>query len=98
MARHKEGRIETYLVEQVEKHGGIIRKAAWIGRRGCPDRFVAFPAGGRHGYVEVKAPGEKLDPHQAREVERLRRAGVSVGVIDNFDAVDLLIANWSKTP
>lgn len=97
MARHREGRIETYLVEQVEKHGGIIRKAAWIGRRGCPDRFVAF-AKGRNGLVEAKPPGEPLKPHQAREIGRLRRAGVSVGVVDSFDAVDLLIANWSTTP
>lgn len=95
MAAHKEGKIETYLVEQVKKHGGFIRKAQWAGRRGCPDRFVAF-ANGEHGFIEVKAPGVKLDPHQAREVERLRNSGVRVGVVDNYDAVDLLIANWSK--
>ena len=95
MAAHKEGKIEAYLVEQVEHHGGLIRKATWAGRRGCPDRYIAFP-GGHCGFVEVKAPGEKLAPHQAREVERLRNHGVRVGVIDNYDAVDLMIANWSR--
>lgn len=97
MAAHKEGKIETYLVEQVEKHGGITRKLRWLCRRGAPDRFVAFPKG-RNGVVEVKPPGVPLKPHQAREIERLRTAGVSVGVVDNFDAVDMLIANWSTTP
>lgn len=97
MAAHKEGKIERYLVEQVEAHGGLIRKSQWAGRRGCPDRFVAFPRG-RHGFVEVKAPGEKLDPHQAREVERLRGTGVSVGVVNNYDAVDMLIASWKDKP
>jgi hypothetical protein len=95
MAAHKEGKIEAYLVEQVERHGGLIRKVVWAGRRGCPDRFVAFP-GGKHGFVEVKAPGEKLAAHQAREVERLRSAGVTVGVTDNYDGVDLLIENWRR--
>lgn len=95
MAAHKEGKIEDYLVARVEHHGGMIRKAQWIGRRGCPDRFVAFPDGA-HGFVEVKAPSEKLAPHQAREIERLRMAGVRVGVVDNDDAVDLLVENWRR--
>ena|SRR5690606_29788750 len=97
MAAHKEGKIERYLVEQVEKHGGLCRKAKWLCRRGAPDRFVAFPKG-RYGFVEVKAPGKPLDAHQAREIERLRRMDVSVGVVDNYDAVDMLIAKWSTTP
>ena len=95
MAAHKEGKIERYLVEQVERNGGLIRKAQWAGRRGCPDRYVAFK-GGKRGFVEVKAPGEKLEAHQAREIERLRAADVLVGVVNNYDAVDLLIAGWRK--
>ena len=43
MAHHKEGKIETYFCEQVELHGGLVRKSQWVGRRGCPDRFWAFP-------------------------------------------------------
>ena len=95
MAKHKEGRIEDYLVEQVEQHGGIIRKSCWLGRRGCPDRYVSF-AGGRQGFVEVKAPGLPLQLHQAREIEKLRAAGTVAVVVDNYDAVDLLIAGWRK--
>ena len=50
MAKHKEGKVEDYLVEQVELRGGLIRKAKWLCRRGAPDRFVAFPKGGRSGF------------------------------------------------
>lgn len=95
MAKHKEGKIEDYLIEQVESHGGLIRKSCWLGRRGCPDRFVAFK-GGRHGFVEVKAPGCPLASHQVREVEKLRTAGVTAVVVANFDDVDILIQNWRK--
>jgi Holliday junction resolvase-like predicted endonuclease len=95
MAKHKEGKVEDYLAEQVEKHGGTIRKARWLCRRGCPDRYVSFP-GGRQGFVEVKAPGLPLQSHQAREIERLRAAGTTAVVVDNYDAIDLLVAGWRK--
>lgn len=94
MARHKEGKIEEYLIEQVEARGGLIRKSCWLGRRGCPDRFVAFPQGGKHGFVEVKAPGEALAAHQQREVRKLQDAGVLVEVVDTFERVDSLVMRW----
>lgn len=96
MAHHKEGKIETYLVTEVERHDGLCRKVRWLCRRGAPDRFVAFRKG-RSGFVEVKPPGEPLKPHQAREIERLRNAGLHVGVVDSFEAVDCLIRDWSRS-
>lgn len=87
MARHKEGIVETYFVEQVEKRGGLCRKACWVGRRGCPDRWWAF-YGKRNGFVEIKAPGCRPEPHQEREIKRLKTAGVPVYVIDSLEAVD----------
>lgn len=88
MAAHKEGKIERYFVEQVEAHGGLVRKAMWVGRRGCPDRFWALK---RNGFAEIKAPGCRLDPHQQREIARLKSAGVEVHVIDSIEAVDRFI-------
>lgn len=61
----RESDIEKYLVKQVKVLGGEIRKVRWIGRRGAPDRLVMLP--GRSVWVELKAPGEKARPHQARE-------------------------------
>ena len=103
MARHKEGKVETYFVEQVELYGGITRKAQWIGRRGCPDRFWAFPPTPtptwkalsegkvlptRCGFAEIKSPDGRLDPHQEREIKRLRTAAVVVVVLSSFEDVD----------
>lgn len=42
MARTPEGKIEDYLVAQCEAHGALVRKLAYIGRRGAPDRMVVW--------------------------------------------------------
>lgn len=91
----KESEIERYLVEQVKRHGGEVRKVAWIGRRGAPDRLMMVPL--LNGlqttvWVELKAPGEKAKPHQAREHERMRKMGQRVEVIDSIEGVDALFA------
>ena len=107
MAKHKEGKVETYFKEQVEKHGGITRKAKWLCRRGCPDQFWAFPARSgsiyrvgvnfvaENGLAEIKAPGEPLAPHQSREIAKLKSAGVTVEVLDSFEAVDKFIRRYA---
>lgn len=43
-------------------------------------------------WVELKAPGEKPEPHQKREHERLRKVGQRVVVIDSIEGVDALLA------
>ena len=85
----RESDIEQYLVKQVRAAGGEIRKVAWPGRVGAPDRLVMLPA--RRTWVEVKAPGESAKPHQIREHNRMRRMGEFVEVIDSIKAVDQLI-------
>lgn len=85
----RESDIEKYLVEQVTKHGGEIRKLKWIGRRGAMDRVVLFP----HVlvWVELKAPGEEPEPHQEREHRRFRNMGQIVQVVDSFTGVDRVV-------
>lgn len=39
----RESEIEKYLVQRVKALGGEVRKVAWIGRRGAPDRLVMLP-------------------------------------------------------
>ena len=97
----RESLIEEYLVEQVKLAGGECRKVKWIGRRGAPDRLAMLPevvgrfdwdgTPGRTIWVELKAPGEKVEPHQAREHKRMRDMGQRVEVIDSFEAVDALV-------
>lgn len=82
----RESEIEKYLVKRVQALGGEVRKAAWIGRRGAPDRCVMLD--GKTIFVELKAPGEKAKPHQAREHERMRKMGQTVVVVDSLEGVD----------
>ncbi|QII84203.1 VRR-NUC domain-containing protein [Bordetella hinzii] len=96
----RESQIENYLVRRVKELGGEVRKVKWIGRRGAPDRVVMLPpvasvanASGvsrfpRTLWIELKAPGEKAKPHQAREHERMRAMGQVVVVVDSMDGVD----------
>jgi hypothetical protein len=88
----REGPIEAYLVDEVVRRKGRIRKLAWIGRIGAPDRLVWWP-GPRHGFVECK--GRRADgsaparnPPQEREIARLRADGWRVYVVETRTEVD----------
>jgi hypothetical protein len=95
----RERDIEDYLVKRVNAMGGEVRKVKWIGRRGAPDRLVMFPPKLTINgvgvpistWVELKAPGEKPKPHQAREHERMRAMGQRVEVIDSLAGVEELL-------
>lgn len=90
-----EEKVEDYLVEQVEKYGGITDKFCTPGRRGPPDRLVTWPrfstdvAGPTHSkmeLVEVKTLDEfgnptSLDPPQVNDHKRRAAVGCVVRVI-----------------
>ena len=83
----KEKIIEAYLVKRVKQMGGMCNKLQWINRRGAPDRLVILP--GRDAFwVELKRPGGKTEPHQAREHQRMRSLGCRIEVVDSFERVD----------
>lgn len=86
----RESEIERYLVCQVKRAGGEVRKCTWPGRRGAPDRLVLLP-GGVAIYVELKAPGKRPSALQVREHDRLRTLGQRVLVIDNMAGVSRLL-------
>ncbi len=94
----RERDIEAYLVKRVKALGGEVRKVAWIGRRGAPDRLVMMPFvwprqdTARTIWVELKAPGVKPETHQLREHERMRKMGQRVVVIDSIEAVERLLS------
>jgi hypothetical protein len=94
----RESVIEKYLVQQVKRVRGEVRKVQWIGRRGAPDRIVMLPSGLEGGgvtiFVELKAPGKKPEAHQLREHNRMRDMGQEVAVIDSMEAVDDLLRGW----
>lgn len=97
----RESQIEKHLVERVKALGGEVRKVQWIGRRGAPDRLVMLPPGivvypgpefGYAIWVELKATGVKVEAHQLREHERMRKMGQRVVVIDSFEGVEELLS------
>ena len=102
MARTPEGKVEDYFVDECAVYGALVRKLAYVGPRGAPDRMVVWGSkvydwdAGRLppkiDFVELKASGQKPDPHQEREHERLRALGCNVFVIDSKEAVDRYIA------
>lgn len=75
--------IEGSVFAYAEMNGWLVRKLSWIGRRGAPDRL--FMKEGRAIFVEFKATGEKPDPIQVREIARMRKAGMTVYVIDDIE-------------
>lgn len=87
----RERDIEAHLVRRVKELGGEIRKVAWPGRRGAPDRLVMLP-GRRAVWVELKAPGKEPTSQQIREHNRMRRLGELVEVIDSLEGVERLLA------
>lgn len=95
----RERDIERRLVERVKEMGGECRKIKWIGRNGAPDRIVMLPnryatADYLHAqtiWVELKAPGKKAEPHQAREHERMRKMGQRVEVVDSFERIEEIL-------
>lgn len=91
-----ESDIEDHLVRRVKALGGEVRKVAWIGRRGAPDRLVLLPPATREAFartiwVELKAPGKTPEAHQLREHQRLRAMGQRVEVVDSVEGVEELL-------
>ena len=82
----RERDIEAHLVKSVKALGGEVRKVKWISRHGAPDRVVMLPQRPTQ-WVELKATSKLLEPHQAREHERMRRMGQSTWVIAGLDEI-----------
>lgn len=84
-----EADIRDYFNSEVIKAGGEVRKVEWFNRRGAPDRIAGFS--GWHCYCELKAPGQKPEDYQVREINRMLSWGMDVRVVDSFALVDALI-------
>lgn len=95
MKEIRERDIEKYLVKRVKEAGGEIRKVAWLGRRGAPDRVVFLR--GCH-WVELKAPGEKPRAEQVREHKKMEAHNTNVFVFDSFEEIDRQIRWWVRRP
>ena len=84
MSRELESAIEDDVVAWAENRGWLVRKMAYPGRRGCPDRW--FFKAGQMRIIEFKRSGNiKADPIQQREHKRYEAVCFKVFVINNRD-------------
>lgn len=85
-----ESALESRLVKEVKRIGGIAPKWVSPGNRGVPDRLVILP-NGKTIYVEMKAPGKPLKPLQAKWAKTLMKLGHTVYMIDSNERIDRFI-------
>jgi len=84
-----ESKTEMYLVDRCEQEGIFCRKAEWINRGGCPDRYLA--RGPVQAWVECKSEIGELSVIQVTEIGRMRMAGLIVFVVSNRAEVDVVM-------
>lgn len=78
--------IEHKLVKAARERGGLAWKFTSPGTSGVPDRIILL-RDGKVGFVEVKAPGQKVRPLQEYRIKQLRRLGFYVVVIDGAEQI-----------
>ena len=96
MNSFNEKRIEQQFIKAVKAKGGIAPKFVSPGLNGVPDRIVLLP-GGKIGFVEVKAPGEKPRPLQLARHNRLRQLGFKVYILDRTDQIGVILDEIQST-
>jgi len=89
----KERDIKDYFLKIAKSYGAEVRKCEWYRRKDAPDWFVAL--NGAH-FVELKRPGAKPNPSQAREALKLEKKGVLVHVLSTYDEVDDFFTRITK--
>ena len=77
--------LERQLKRQVEGKGAKFCKFISPGLRGVPDRLVLIQ--GQALFVEMKRPGEELDPLQRKRKAELEALGFKVYVVDSPMAI-----------
>lgn len=82
----REKNIETRLVAEVRRRGGLAPKFVSPGLDGVPDRLILLP-GGKFAFVELKAPGKNLRPLQVLRKRQLEKLGFRVFVIDGTEQI-----------
>jgi hypothetical protein len=72
---------------------GCVARKRWGGGYGVAgDPDITGCICGRHFEFEVKRPGQRPTPLQARRLEEWRRAGAVVGVVESLEQVRALLA------
>ncbi len=83
----REKRIESALVKAVKEKHGLALKLVSPGFDGVPDRLILL-GNGRIGFVELKAPGQKMRPLQEKRKRQLEALGFLVFCVDGIDQIE----------
>lgn len=86
----KERVIEQKLRVAVATAGGWALKLSCPGAGGIPDRMLLFPKA-KIGFVEVKAPDKKPRQLQIAQMNKLKKLGFPVFVLDDADQIQKII-------
>ena len=92
----REKTLEQKFRAAVKAVGGVAVKFTSPGFDGVPDRIVLLH-GGKIGFVEVKAPGEKPRPLQEARHRLFRRLGFKVYVLDDESQIGGIIDEIQST-
>ena len=87
-----ESEIQEKVTEEAENQGLLPIRINVKGRKGWPDYGYGYK--GRILFVEFKRKGEVPDPLQEEVHLRMRKAGFTVFVVDNFSDGKWSIASW----
>ncbi len=85
----RENKVEKYLHDETERHGGTTRKWVSPGRDGVPDRIVFLNH--RIYFVEVKTVDGVESEIQERERIRLTEHGADVRIVYGAKGVNEFI-------
>lgn len=98
----RESAVEQRLARAVRSQGGLTAKHVSPGRAGDPDRLVVVPrpscptCGSRcvAGLMELKAPGERPRPLQAKRLQEWAALGLPADWADTPQRVDEVLKGW----
>jgi hypothetical protein len=82
--------LEAYFSRQCKKLKLLTLKLHVRFARGWPDRIVVL-SGGNTLWVELKRPGGKVSPLQAKMHKELQSLGHNVHVLDSKEGIDRVL-------
>jgi len=91
-----ESKLESQIVTLCSKLGLLTYKFSSPSQRGVPDRVIM--GRGRVLFLELKNAGCKPTGLQERELERIKKVGISAGWADNYKDADLMIRHKFHHP
>lgn len=86
--------IEKKVCDFAKSQGFLVYKFTSPSRRSVPDRMFVSPQG-RVMFIEFKRLGMKPSMAQGIEIDRLRKQGVAVEVVDSVESGKRVLTNWA---